>query len=90
MKYTVIYPEAYVTRQLYGGPIRIVNNAFERDVVGAEELCYEVAICHATLGGLARRAATNLKQTAFNGPLRVRILRARELTSQESCGGRAK
>ena len=90
MKYTDIYPEAYVTRQPYGGPIRIVNNAFERDVVGTEELYYEVSICYAKLEDIARRAAKNLKQTAFNGPLRFRILRARELSAQGSCRGRAK
>jgi len=76
MSYTVIYPQACVTRQLYKDILTITdNNEFVREPDGKEEVFYEVSIHLKAVEKMARKAAGNEGQVSNAGPLRVRVLK---------------
>jgi len=76
MSYTVIYPKAVVTRQLYKDvPTIAADNEFVWEPDGKEEIWYEVSIRPAAVEDMARRAAWNQRQISRAGPLRVRVLK---------------
>jgi hypothetical protein len=75
MSYTVIYPQACVTRQLYKDVPTITDNEFVWEPDGKEEVFYEVSICLEALEQMARKAAENGGQVSHAGPLRVRVLK---------------
>jgi hypothetical protein len=76
MTYTVIYPKAVVTRQLYKDvPIIAADNEFVWEPDGKEEVFYEVSIRLEAVEDMARKAADNAGQVSNAGPLRVRVLK---------------
>jgi hypothetical protein len=76
MSYTVIYPQACVTRQLYKDVLTITDdNEFVWKPDGEEEVFYEVSIRLDAVEDMARKAAGNAGQMSNAGPLRVRVLK---------------
>jgi len=76
MSYTVIYPQACVTRQLYKDvPTIAADNEFVWEPEGKEAVFYEVSIRLDAVEDMARKAAGNAGQVSNAGPLRVRVLK---------------
>ena len=81
MSYTVIYPKAVVTRQLYKDvPTITADDEFVWEPDGKEEVWYEVSIRPSAVEAMARRAAGNQRQISRAGPLRVRVLKRARVT----------
>jgi hypothetical protein len=74
MGYTVIYPKADTTRELYKDLPVVTDDGLSWEPDGEEEIWYEVSVDLAAVHDLARRAAGNSGQVSCAGPLRVRIL----------------
>ena len=76
MSYTVIYPQACVTRRLYKDILAITDdNEFVWESDGKEEVFYEVSIHLEGVEQMARKAAGNAGQVSNAGPLRVSVLK---------------
>lgn len=72
MSYTVITPEARTTRELFE---LLKYDPLGCQLVGEEEIWYEVALSTEAVEEMARKAAQKKSQVCCDGPLRVRVLK---------------